>query len=146
MAVAKCCSVVVVSCSLPAFSIATRTYWTADNVDWYTGDLPQYTKHLCPLCLTPRVRHTIKSWASKFTLYVGRSALLLILLVCGDVQTNRDPESIQDPCSVCDSPVRTKMAFFVRRPSIGAIDLAQMSLSEYYHWSAINDGWICQRY
>ena len=58
-----------------------------------------------PLCLAPRVHRTIKSGAPKLTLCVARSVLLLILLVCGDVQINPGPECIQDPCSVCDSPI-----------------------------------------
>ena len=57
-----------------------------------------------PLCLAPRVPRTIKSGAPKLTPCVARSVLLLILLVCGDVQINPGPECIRDPCSVCDSP------------------------------------------
>ena len=58
-----------------------------------------------PLCLAPRVYCTIKSGVPKSTPYVACSVLLLIRLVCGDVQINPGPESVQDSCSVCDSPV-----------------------------------------
>jgi len=61
---------------------------------------------LCHLCLAPKVHRTFKSGVPKLTLWVGCSALVPILSVCGDVQMNTGPEYVvQDPCSVCDSPL-----------------------------------------
>ena len=100
-----------------------------------------------PLCLAPRVYRTIKSGAPKSTPRVARSVLLLILLVCGDVQINPGPECVQDPCSVCDSPVSNEDDGLLCEVCLNwnHRTCANMSLSEYYHWSTIEDGWICQR-
>ena len=100
-----------------------------------------------PLCFVPRVHRTIKLGAPKSTPRVGCSVLLLILLVCGDIQINPGPECVQDPCSVCDSPVSNDDDGLLCEVCLNWTHrtCANMSPSEYYHWSTIDDGWICQR-
>ena len=87
---------------------------------------------------------TILSSQGDSTSCVGRSALLLILLVCGDIQMNPGPECVQDSCSVCGSLVRNDEDGLLCEVCLNWShrSCASMSLSEYYHWSVIEDGWI----
>ena len=71
--------------------------------------------------------------------------LLLILMSCGDIHWNPGPDSTQDPCLVCGGFVRDDQDGLFCEVCInwGRRTCVDMTESEYYHWSTIEEGWIC---
>ena len=95
------------------------------------------------LCMAPRIHCIIRPRALKLPLCASRLALLLIILVCGDIQLNPGPSSCK--CSMCRGPVRDDQdAIFCEVCLIwNHRSCVNMSVNEYYHWSEIDDGWVC---
>ena len=66
-----------------------------------------------------------------------------MFLICGDIESNPGPGL--DVCLVCDSEVANNDhgLFCEVCSNWSYCSCVNMSVDEYFHWAAIEDGWIC---
>ena len=102
---------------------------------------PSCCEHCVPFSLAPRALHSLRP--TKATPSSLKISFLLCLLICGDIESNPCPGL--DVCLVCDSEVANNDhgLFCEVCSNWSHRSCVNMSVDEYFHWAAIEDGWIC---
>lgn len=98
-----------------------------------------------PFCFAPRRRCPLAPLPFAHA-GVWRTSFLLMLSCCGDVELNPGPPSL-DSCSVCSRAVKDDQDGLFCEVCLkwNHRICVKMSEAEYYHWSSIDDGWVCPK-
>ena len=102
---------------------------------------PSCCEHCVPFSLVPGVLRRLRPSMAPVSFL--KCSLLLSLLVCGDIETNPGPAS--DACYICNSVVADNHHGLLCEvcSNWSHRTCVNMTVEEYFHWAAIDDGWIC---